>query len=153
MDNNGNQNRILGLVFLIQVSTVYILRDDGKICLLTGKKTKLNKFNVNKYYEIENLSFIERDDRNYFKYNMRKNTLIRSSNKINAFENYAIIKMIFLDEINKYNNLQVKILDNPIYELYTIKNNIQYFSILKNDDSNYFLQSLMILTIFFNHSN
>ena len=145
MDNNGNQNRILGLVFLIQVSTVYILRDDGKICLLTGKKTKLNKFNVNKYYEIENLSFIERDDRNYFKYNMRKNTLIHSSNKIDAFENYAIIKMIFLDEINKYNNLQVKILDNPIYELYTIKNNIQYFSILKNDDSNYFLQSIKLI--------
>ena len=145
MDNNGNQNTILGLVFLIQVSTLYILRDDGKICLITGKKTKLNKFNVNKYYEIENLSFIERDDRNYFKYNMRKNTLIRSSNKINAFENYAIIKMIFLDEINKYNNLQVKILDNPIYELYTIKNNIQYFSILKNDDSNYFLQSIKLI--------
>ena len=145
MDNNGNQNTILGLVFLIQVSTLYILRDDGKICLITGKKTKLNKFNVNKYYEIENLSFIERDDRNYFKYNMRKNTLIRSSNKINAFENYAIIKMIFLDEINKYNNLQVKILDNPIYELYTIKNDIQYFSILKNDDSNYFLQSFKLI--------
>ena len=145
MDNNGNQNRILGLVFLIQVSTVYILRDDGKICLLTGKKTKLNKFNVNKYYEIENLSFIERDDRNYFLYNMKKNTLIRSSNIKDAFKNYAIIKMIFLDEINKYYNIHIKLLDNPIYELYTIKNQIQYFSILKNDNSNYFLQSFQLI--------
>ena len=145
MDNNGSQNTIFGLVFLIQVSSLYILRDDGKICLINGKKTKLNKFNVNKYYEIENLSFIKRDDRNYFLYNMKKNTLIHSSNKIDAFKNYAIIKMIFLDEINKCFNLQVKILNNPIYELYTIKNQIQYFSILKNDDSNYFLQSFQLI--------
>ena len=41
MDNNGSQNTILGLVFLIQVSTLYILRDDGTICLITGKKRNL----------------------------------------------------------------------------------------------------------------
>ena len=145
MDNNGNQNKILGLVFLIQVSTLYMLRDDGKICLITVKKNKLNKFNVNKYYEIKNLTFIKRDDRNYFLYNMKKNTLIRSSNIKDAFKNYAIIKMIFLDEINKYYNIHIKLLDNPIYELYTIKNQIQYFSILKNDNSNYFLQSFQLI--------
>ena len=145
MDNNGNQNKILGLVFLIQVSTLYILRDDGTICLITGKKTKLNRFNVNKYYEIEDISFIKRDDRNYFLYNMKRTTLIRSSKKKDAFKNYAIVKMIFLDEINKCYNLQIKILDNPIYELYTIKNQIQYFSILKKDDFNYFLQSFQLI--------
>jgi hypothetical protein len=65
---------------------------------------------------------------------MKKKTLIRSSNDKKAFKNYAIIKMIFLDEINKLYNPQIKILDNPIYELYTIKDQIQYFSVLKKDE-------------------
>ena len=40
---------------------------------------------------------------------MKKNTLIRSSNIKDAFKNYAIIKMIILNEINKYYNIYIKL--------------------------------------------
>ena len=145
MDIKGNEITIYGLVIFIEVTSLYIIKSDGKICLINGEENQIKEFKLNEYYEIKKLYYIPKDDENYILYDMTKDTLFKKSHSTKFLKNYAIIKFIILDEIIKEKNPQIKILDNPIKELYQIKGHIEFFSVLKNDDSTYFIQTFQLI--------
>ena len=145
MDNGGKENAISGLVFFIEVTALYILNYDGNICVINGEENQIKKFKLKEYYEIKNLYYILKNDRNYFLYDITKDTSFKKTNPIISLKNYSIVKFIILDKIIKETNPKIKIIGNPIKQIYQIKEHFQFASILKNCTSNYFLQSFQLI--------
>jgi len=144
METEG-KNNISGLVFFIEVTALYILNYDGNICLINGEENQIKNFKLKEYYEIKNLYPFPKNNKNYLLYDMTKDTSSNKTKPILPLNNYAIVKFIILDKIINEKNPRIKIIDNPIQELYQIKEHIQFASIIKNDDSNYFLQSFQLI--------
>ena len=136
--------KIEGFIFFIEVSILYIIDFSGNICLINGDDRKIKEFKTNNYYLLDNLFFIKKDSNNYLLYDITKNTNYYLLEGKTFFDNFAIIKFIALDQMNKDKNVQIKVLDNPKEELYHIKSKIQFISLLKKDDSSYFLQEFLL---------
>ena len=126
---------VCGLVIFIEITLLYIIDNTGNICLLKGKKETISKFKIKNSYQIQNLEFKEIDHRNYHIYYFNDKTKFMNFEK-SINENLAIIKLIFLDEINKIKNPKLKINDTII----NIVDKVQYFSLIAEDES-YYLQS------------
>ena len=129
MDNEFKTNTISGLIFFIEVIALYILNYDGNICVINGEENQIKNFKLKEYYEIKNLHSFPKNDINYFLYDMTKDTSFNKTKPKIFLKNYAIVKFIILDEINKDKNPRIKIIDNPIQKLYKIKKHIQFASI------------------------
>ena len=134
------QNGIEGFVFFVEVSILYIIDSIGNICLINGEEEKIQEFREHECYNIKNLFFI-RQENNYFIYDMNKNTTYNLLKEKAFFKHFAIIKFIALDQLNAEKDIKIKVISNSDEKIYQIKRNIQFVSVLRNDDSTYFLQN------------
>jgi len=133
-----NKSCIYGLLFFMEINLLYLLDENGNICLVNENKSEININNIkiNQVYKIENLQFIKKDDRNYFLYNIKEQTVFKSISDSSYFKKYAIIKFIFLDKIIDVKYPKIKVKDIEV----SIKNKIQFASLFDdNDNSSYFL--------------
>ena len=127
---------ICGLVFFIEITFLYIIDDKGNICQVNGKKEIIGKFSHKNSYAIHKLNFKEIDNRNYHIYYFNDKTNFMNLQK-SINENFAIIKIIFLDEIKQIYNPKLKIND----AMYNIVDKIQFFPLIVENESAYNLQS------------
>ena len=145
MKGNDNEIDIIGFVFFIEVTILYIIDNNGNICLINGTEDQIKQFSENENYKIKDLCFIKKDNRNYLLYDMKKNSTFQ--NEItNFFKRFAIVKFIILDELDEKilsKSPKVEITDS-IDKIYNINSKIQYFAILKKDKSSYFSQSFKL---------
>ena len=133
-----NKSFSYGLLFFMEINLLYLLDENGNICLVNENKSEININNIkiNKIYKIKNLQFIKKDDRNYFLYNIKEQTVFKSISDSSYFKKYAIIKFIFLDKIIDVKYPKIKVKDIEV----SIKNKIQFASLFDdNDNSSYFL--------------
>jgi hypothetical protein len=70
---------------------------------------------------------------------MNKNTTYNLLKEKAFFKHFAIIKFIALDQLNAEKDIKIKVISNSDEKIYQIKRNIQFVSLLRNDDSTYFL--------------
>ena len=146
MNKGDKEIDIIGFVFFIEVTILYVIDDKGNICLINGKEEQIKQFSEKEYYKIKHLDFIKKDKSNYFLYDMNENTTF--NNEIsNFFKKFSIIKFIVLDELdNIILNKTPKVeLNNSIEKIYNINSKIQYFTVLKDDKSSYFSQSFKLI--------
>ena len=143
MDPNNSIDK--GFIFFIEATLLYIINSKGDICLINVEEEEIREYKTEEYYSFKNLIFIKIDDNtNYKIYDIGKNTI---SNRLNIkpfFKEFAIIKLIALEPIRRDRDVTIKLINDS--KIFRIKNNIQYISLIKKDDSTYFRQSL-VLTI------
>ncbi len=145
MKGSDNEIDIIGFVFFIEVTILYIIDNNGNICLINGTEDQIKQFSENEYYKIKDLCFIKKDNRNYLLYDMKKNSTFQNDIS-NFFKRFAIVKFIILDELDEKilsKNPKVELTDS-IDKIYNINSKIQYFTILKKDKSSYFSQSFKL---------
>lgn len=129
-----------GLIFLIEMSYLFILDKYGEICKVKYNETEKNKPELNHLYKIKFLYYLERDTTNYLIYKTSEKTIFEEVQDNNISDKYAIIRIIILDALNRE---LVKLSINN--HEHVIKNNIQYISINNDDDSSYFLQTFKLI--------
>ena len=144
MNKSNNDIDLIGFVFFIEATLLYIIDNNGNICLINGSKNQIKQFHEKEYYKLKHLYFIKKDNRNYFLYDMNKNTAFSSEISSNFFKRFAIVKFIVLDEIILNKNPKIE-LNNSTEKIYYINSKIQYFTILKDDESLYFSQSFKLI--------
>ena len=132
-----------GFIFFIEATLLYIINSKGDICLINVEEEEIREYKTEEYYSFKNLIFIKIDDNtNYKIYDIGKNTI---SNRLNIkpfFKEFAIIKLIALEPIRRDRDVTIKLINDS--KIFRIKNNIQYISVAKKDDSTYFRQSLLL---------
>ena len=140
MEKNG----IEGFVFFVEVSILYIIDSVGNICLLNGEYEKIQEFQENEYYYFKNLFFIKKENI-YSLYDITQNTTYNLLKGRTFFKQFAIIKFIVLDILSQDKNVELKLISGSSEKLYFIKNQIQFISLLRNDESTYFLQIFRLI--------
>ena len=139
-----DQNSIEGFVFLIEDNIIYIIDSFGNICLLHIKKDKTEVIMEKEYYLFTNLFYMHKDNNNNFIYDMTKSTTFNIMIGKTFFKKFVIIKFITLDQI-KDKDIIIKLINNPTQKICYIKNKIQFISLIKDDDCQYFLQSFQLI--------
>ena len=146
MNKSDKDFDIIGFVFFIEATVLYIIDSCGHICLINGTKDQIKHFREKEYYKIQHLYFLNKDIRNYYIYDMKQETTF--NDEISDFlKNFSIIKFIILDKLDEKilkKNPKVE-LDNSINKIYHINSKIQYFTILKKDNTSYFSQSFKLI--------
>ena len=140
-----DKNNIEGFVFLIEDKILYIIDSLGNICLLNIKIDNKEVIKEKEYYFFTNLFYMQKDINNNLIYDMTKSTTFNLINGKSFFKKFIIIKFITLDQINKKKDIKIKLINNPNEKICHIKNKIQFISLVKNDDSSYFLQSFQLI--------
>lgn len=132
-----------GFIFLIEATILYIINSKGDICLINGEEEKIREYKTEEYYSFNNLIFIKDDNNtNYKIYDIAYNTTYIKLNIKPFFKEFAIIKLIALDPIMRDRDVTIKLINDS--KIFNIKNNIQYISVVKKDDSTYFRQKVQL---------
>ena len=146
MNKDNNDYDIIGFVFFIEATILYIIDNCGNICLINGTEDQIKQFSEKEYYKIQHLDFLKKDNRNYYIYDMKHKTSFHDENS-DFLKNFSIIKFIILDELDEIilkKNPKVE-LDNSNEIIYHIHSKIQYFTVLKKDKSSYFSQPFKLI--------
>ena len=138
------QHSIKGFVLLIEGTILYIIDALGDICLLNAQEDKVGVIKEKEYYIFSNLFYMKRDINNYLIYDMTKSTTINLINEETFFKKFVIIKFIALDQIIKDKDIKIELINSPVQKICHIKSKIQFISLVRNDDSLYFLQAFQL---------
>ena len=133
--DSPNESSKSGLIFLIEITSFFLLDENLEISVVEGKEEDIKKFKKNNTYKIDNLEKLGLDQRHYYKYRIKKNVTKFDSSYIMKNKNYAIIKLIALDEIQSNANPKLQINN----KLFNIVEKVQFIPVEIEDDSTYTL--------------
>ena len=130
-----NESSISGLIFLIEITSFFLLDENLEICVVEGKEEEISKFKENNTYKIDNLEKLGLDQRHYYKYRIKENVTKFDNSDTMKNKNYAIIKLIALDAIQSN--------ANPILQInnksFKIAEKVQFIPVEIEDESTYTL--------------
>ena len=133
--NFPNERSISGLIFLIEITCFFLLDENLEISVVEGKEEEISKFKENNACKIDNLEKLGLDQRHYYKYRIKKNVTKFDNSYIMKNKNYAIIKLVALDEIQSNANPILQINN----KLFNIAEKVQFIPVEIEDESTYTL--------------